>query len=120
MAKPDAFRFPDWDENLRSALTQETELFLESQLREDRSVIELLTANYTFLNERLAQHYGMSNVYGSHFRRVVLDDKWRTGLLGHGSILLVTSYPDRTPRLCAVNGYSKTCSTMSRLPRRPM
>ena len=83
MAKPDPFQFPDWDENLRAALTQETELFLESQLREDRSVIELLTANYTFLNERLAQHYGMSNVYGSHFRRVALDDERRTGLLGH-------------------------------------
>ena len=96
MAKPDPFQFPDWDENLRAALTQETELFLESQLREDRSVIELLTANYTFLNERLAQHYGMSNVYGSHFRRVALDDARRTGLLGHASILLVTSYPDRT------------------------
>src|SRR5262249_33015012 len=96
MARPDSFQFPDWDDNLRAALTKETELFLESQLRDDRSVGELLTANYTFLNERLARHYGIPNVYGNHFRRVTLPDGRRGGLLGHGSILLVTSFANRT------------------------
>jgi mono/diheme cytochrome c family protein len=96
MARPDSYQFPDWDDNLRTALAQETELFLENQLREDRSVGELLTANYTFLNERLARHYGISGVYGNHFRRVTLPDDKRGGLLGHGSILLVTSFANRT------------------------
>lgn len=95
-AKPDSFQFPDWDDNLRAALSQETELFLESQLREDRGVADLLTANYTFLNERLARHYGIPGVYGSHFRRVTLPDDKRGGLLGHGSLLLVTSFANRT------------------------
>jgi hypothetical protein len=96
MAKPDPFEFPDWDDNLRAAISQETELFLESQLREDRSVSDLITANYTFVNERLARHYGIPNVYGNHFRRVTLDDKQRAGLLGQASILLVSSYANRT------------------------
>ena len=94
---PDSYHFPEWDDDLRRAFIAETELFLEDQLRADRSVTELLTAPYTFLNERLAQHYGLSGVYGSHFRRVELPDAiHRGGLLGHGSILLVTSYPNRT------------------------
>jgi hypothetical protein len=96
LAKPDSFQFPDFDENLRQAMTEETELFLESQLREDRSVGELLTANYTYLNERLARHYGVPGVYGTHFRRVELTDPRRGGLLGQGSILLATSYANRT------------------------
>lgn len=96
MAKPDSFQFPEWDDNLRDALAQETELFLESQLREDHSVSDLLAANYTFLNERLARHYGISGIYGNHFRRVTLPDNRRGGLLGHGSILLVTSFANRT------------------------
>ena len=75
---------------------KETRLFIESQIREDRGVPELLSADYTFLNERLARHYGMPNVYGSRFRRVELGDEGRGGLLGHGSILTVTSYPNRT------------------------
>ena len=76
---------------------QETELFFDSVLREDRSVLDLLSANYTFLNERLAKHYGIPNVYGSRFRRVTLDeDSWRGGLLRQGSILTVTSYATRT------------------------
>src|SRR6185295_13184565 len=74
----------------------ETRLFLDSQLREDRSALELLTANYTFLNERLARHYGIPNVYGSHFRRVALPNESRAGLLGQGSVLMVTSYANRT------------------------
>jgi hypothetical protein len=93
---PDPDLFPDFDENLREAFQQETELFVESQLRENRSVPELLTADYTFLNERLARHYRISNVYGSRFRRVSFNDGQRGGLLGQGSILTVTSYPNRT------------------------
>ncbi len=93
---PDATQFPEFDDNLREAFRRETELFVESQLREDRSVRDLLGADYTFLNERLARHYGIPNIYGSHFRRVTYSDDRRAGLLGHGSILTVTSYPHRT------------------------
>jgi hypothetical protein len=93
---PDPKEFPEFDDSLREAFQRETELFVESQLREDRSVMELFTANYTFLNERLARHYQVPNVYGSHFRRVPLRDEARRGLLGHGSILTVTSYAHRT------------------------
>jgi mono/diheme cytochrome c family protein len=93
---PDLGEYPEFDENLREALQQETDLFLESMLREDRGVLDLLDADYTFLNERLARHYGIPNVYGSHFRRVTLSDETRHGLLGKGSILMVTSYPART------------------------
>jgi cytochrome c5 len=94
---PDANRkFPWFDDNLRTAFVRETELFLESQLLEDRSVVDLLTADYTFLNERLARHYGIPRVYGSHFRRVALTDRNRWGLLGKASILSVSSYPHRT------------------------
>jgi len=93
---PDQDVFPYFEENLREAFRLETELFFESQLREDRSVLELLSANYTFLNERLARHYGIPNVYGSHFRRVELETDQRRGLLGKGSILAVTSYANRT------------------------
>ena len=93
---PDANAYPDFDDNLRSAFERETELFLESQMRDDRPLEELLTARYTFLNERLARFYGVRNVYGAHFRRVPLGDPNRAGLLGHGSILTVTSYATRT------------------------
>jgi len=95
-ARPGIEDFPDFDENLRSAMLEETARFVESVVREDRNVMELLTADYTFLNERLARHYGVPNVYGSHFRRVSVTDDARRGLLGHGSILTVTSYPNRT------------------------
>ena len=94
---PDFTVFPDFDEALRRALRQETELFFESIIREDRSALDLLTANYTFVNERLAKHYGISNIYGSHFRRITLPpDSPRGGLLGQGSILAVTAYATRT------------------------
>ncbi|MEO7318762.1 MAG: DUF1592 domain-containing protein [Chthoniobacteraceae bacterium] len=94
---PDLRLFPDFDDNLRRAFRQETELFFESILREDHSVLDLLKADYTFLNERLAKHYGIPNVYGSQFRRIALDSKSeRGGLLRHGSILTVTSYANRT------------------------
>ena len=93
---PDEDLFPDFGEALRQAFQQETELFFESILREDRSVLEFLTADYTFVNERLARHYGIPNIYGSHFRRITLVDDARRGLLGHGSILTTTAYPTRT------------------------
>lgn len=96
-ATPDMRLFPDFDDNLRQALRQETELLFESIVSEDRSVLELLRARYTFLNERLAKHYGIPNIYGSRFRRVQLDEaSHRGGLLRHGSILTVTSYATRT------------------------
>jgi mono/diheme cytochrome c family protein len=94
---PDARMFPDFDDNLRQAFRQETELFFDSIVKEDRSVLDLLRANYTFVNERLARHYGIPNVYGSRFRRVTFgEDSVRGGLLGQGSILTVTSYANRT------------------------
>ena len=94
---PDELLFQDFDETLRAALRRETELFVDSVFRENRSVLDLLTANYTFLNERLARHYGMPNVAGSYFRRVTLPEgSVRGGLLGQGSILTITSYATRT------------------------
>jgi hypothetical protein len=96
-ASPDARTFPDFDDNLRQAFRRETELFVDSIMREDRSALDLLRANYTFVNERLAKHYGIPNVYGSRFRRVALDgDSVRGGILGQGSVLTVTSYANRT------------------------
>ncbi|HEV3216382.1 MAG TPA: DUF1592 domain-containing protein, partial [Vicinamibacterales bacterium] len=93
---PDQNEFPDFDDNLRQAFKRETELLFQSIIRENRNVTDLLTADYTFVNERLAAHYGIPNVYGSHFRRVKVTDDARKGLLGKGAILLVTSQPDRT------------------------
>ncbi len=94
---PDMRLFPDFDDNLRQALRRETELFVESVFRKDRSALDLLKADYTFLNERLAKHYGIPGVYGSHFRRVQVNDELhRGGLLRQGSILTVTSYATRT------------------------
>ena len=96
-ASPDARQFPDFDDNLRQAFRRETELFFQSIVSEDRSALDLLRADYTFVNERLARHYGIPNVYGSRFRRVSLgENSVRGGLLGHGSILTVTSYANRT------------------------
>ena len=88
--------FPEFDENLRQAFEQETKLFLESMLREDRPIPELLNADYTFANQRLALHYGIPDVYGSQFRRVQLTDENRKGLMSQGSILLLTAYANRT------------------------
>lgn len=94
---PDLRTFPDFDDNLRQAFRQETELFFESILREDRSVLDLIDADYTFLNERLAKHYEIPHVYGSRFRRVALEKgEKRGGLLRQGSILMATSYATRT------------------------
>jgi len=94
---PNVRLYPDFDDNLRQAFRQETELFVDSVVREDRSVLDLLKTNYTFLNERLAKHYGIPNVYGSRFRRVELGPSSRRGgLLRHGSILSVSSYATRT------------------------
>ena len=94
---PDLRLFPEFDDNLRQAFRRETELHFETVLREDRSVLDLLKADYTFLNERLAKHYGIPSVYGSQFRRVALDrNSERGGLLRQGSVLTVTSYATRT------------------------
>jgi hypothetical protein len=95
-ARPDGPTFPNFDDNLRQAYRRETEMLFESIMRENRSVVDLLNANYTFVNERLAKQYGIPNVYGSQFRRVTLTDPARFGLLGQGSVLTVTSYPNRT------------------------
>jgi hypothetical protein len=93
---PDPNEFPDFDDNLRQSLLTETEMFFGSIVNEDRNVLDLLNANYTFVNERLAQHYGIPDVYGPRFRRVTLTDEARRGLLGQGSVLTVTSYATRT------------------------
>jgi hypothetical protein len=96
--EPNSLLFPDWEDNLRQAFRRETEMFFESIIREDRNVMDLLTADYTFVNERLARHYGIPNIYGSRFRRVTLGPEFdvRRGLLGKGSFLAVSSLPERT------------------------
>ena len=88
--------FPEFDENLREAFQLETELFIDDQIRADRSILELLSADYSYINERLARHYGIPGIYGNRYRKVTLDDSQRGGLLSHGSLLTVTSYPNRT------------------------
>jgi len=93
---PDKNLFPDFDDNLRQSFERELELFVGSIVDENRSVLDLLTADHTFVNERLARHYGIANVYGSRFRRVTVGEEARKGLLGKGGILLVTSHADRT------------------------
>ncbi|MGV3590447.1 MAG: DUF1592 domain-containing protein, partial [Gammaproteobacteria bacterium] len=93
---PDTRTFPNFDDKLRQAFRTETEMFAQSIIRDDRSVVDFLDADYTYVNDRLAQHYGIPNIYGSHFRRVKVEDENRRGLLGHGSVLTVTSYPNRT------------------------
>ena len=95
-ASPNEFLFPNFGENLRRDFRRETELFFQSVLRENRSLLDFLTADYTFVNERLAKHYGIPNIYGGHFRRVTIPDENRRGLLGQGSFLTLTSLADRT------------------------
>ena len=94
--EPDPNIFPDFDDNLRDAMIKETQLFFESQVREDHGLLDLLRADYTYLNEQLARHYGVMNVYGDHFRKVAVTDPARQGLLGQASVLTVTSYAHRT------------------------
>src|SRR5678815_3539657 len=94
--RPDILAFPDFDDNIRDAFRRETELLFGNVLRNNRSVLELLSADYTFVNERLARHYGITGVYGSRFRRVPVTDPNRRGLLGHGSILAMTAVATRT------------------------
>ena len=94
--QPNSDLYPDFDDNLRQGFKRETELFFESVMREDRPVLDLMTADYTFLNERLAKHYGIPGIFGSRFRRVTLKDERRWGLLGKGSVLAVTSHAERT------------------------
>ncbi|HEY2018090.1 MAG TPA: DUF1588 domain-containing protein, partial [Bryobacteraceae bacterium] len=93
---PDLFLFPDFDKGLANSMLRETQLLFDSIMREDRSIVDLLTANYTFVDERLAKHYGIPNVLGNRFRRVALTDPNRLGILGHGSILTLTSTAIRT------------------------
>jgi hypothetical protein len=93
---PNSNEFPDFDDNLRQAFLRETELFFQSVIKEDRSILDLISADDTFINERLAKHYGIPDIYGSHFRRVTLHDEERKGLLGKGAVLMVTSHTDRT------------------------
>jgi hypothetical protein len=95
-SSPDLQVYPDFDDNLRRAFKEETTLFFDSIMREDRSVLDLLNADYTFVNERLARHYGIPGIYGSQFRRVKVPSDERRGILGQGAILTVTSYPNRT------------------------
>ncbi len=94
--QPNTDIFPDFDDNLRQGFRRETELLFHSVVQEDRSVLDLLTADYTFVNERLAKHYGIPGIYGSRFRRVSISDEARKGLLGQGSILALTSHAERT------------------------
>jgi hypothetical protein len=96
LLNPESTKFPWFDDNLRAAFVKEIELFLDAQLKEDRGVVDLLTSNETFLNEQLARHYGIPDIYGSHFRRVTLTNENRFGLLGKASVLAVTSYTTRT------------------------
>jgi hypothetical protein len=93
---PDPNVFPEFDENLRRAFQRETTMFVESQIAADRSILDLITADYSFVNERLAHHYGLRGVTGERFRRVTFSDRVRGGILGQGTVLMVTSYPDRT------------------------
>ena len=93
---PNSDLFPDFDDNLRQAFQREAELFFESIIREDRSVLDLMNADYTFVNERLARHYRIPNVFGSEFRRVRLEDQTRRGILGKGAVLMETSHPTTT------------------------
>ena len=93
---PDPAAFPEFDENLREAFQRETELFIDDQIRSDRSLRELLSADYTYVNERLAEHYGIPKIYGNRYRKVMLEGAERGGLFGHGSLMMVTSYPNRT------------------------
>ena len=94
--RPDPLLYPQWDDTLADAFRRETELFFDSLVREDRNVLDLITADYTFVNERLARHYDIPNVMGHHFRRIALPDEARRGILGHGSVLQLTSVADRT------------------------
>jgi len=94
--QPDPAAFPSWDENLRDAMAKETELWLESQMRDDRGVMDLLKTDYTFVNQRLAEHYGIKGIWGNEFRRVAVEDPRRRGLLGQASVMAVTAYPNRT------------------------
>jgi hypothetical protein len=108
--EPDALSFPYFDESLAASMARETELLFEHVVRADRPATELLTADYTFVNERLARHYGIAGVSGPEFRKVTYPDDRRRGLSGHGSILTLTSHGNRTSPVLAASGCSKCCS----------
>jgi hypothetical protein len=114
---PDLLLFPDFDDNVRKAFRRETELLFANVLREDHSVLELLNADYTFVNERLARHYGIEGVYGSRFRKVQLDDPNRYGLLGHGSLLSLTSAATRTSPI--IRGKFLISNLLNNPPKQP-
>src|SRR5437867_88569 len=116
---PDLLMFPDFDDNTRRAFRKETEMLFEYILRENRSVLELLSADYTFLNERLAKHYGVPGVYGERFRLVKLTDPNRFGLLGHGSILSLTALATRTSPVSRGGYVLKTFLNTLPLPAPP-
>ena len=116
---PDYLHYPQYDYKLSEALKRETELFFEYLIREDRSALELLTADYTFANERLAKHYNLPNVTGPEFRRVSLEGTERRGILGHGSILTLTSIADRTSPVQRGSGSWKCFSVAHRRHPRP-
>ena len=119
-ATPDTATYTAFDENLREAMWQETGLFLQNELREDRPVVNALRANYTFVNERLARHYGIPDVHGVHFRRVDYPDETRGGILGHASLLTITSYANRTsPVVRVASGCWRTSSARPPRRRRP-
>jgi hypothetical protein len=105
---PDLRLFPDFDDNLRQALREETELFFDSVVREDRSALTLLKADYTFLNERLARHYRIPNVFGSQFRRVTVSENGRGGLLRQGSVLALRRTRTAPRQSCAANLFWRT------------
>ena len=111
LVKPDPDRFPEFDEELREAMRRETQLFFETIVREDRPILDFIDGRFTFLNQRLARHYGIAGVEGDRFRRVRLKGDQRSGLLTHGSILTVSSYATRTSPVLRVSGYSRTSST---------
>ncbi len=111
---PDPIVFPNFDQSLKAAFTRELDLFIESIIDEDRNVTDLLVADHTFVNERLALHYGIPNIRGDRFRRVTLTDPNRFGLLGKGGILMVTSYPNRTAPCCAAHGFWRDYSALRR------
>ena len=116
--RPDERLFPDFDDSLRTAFKRETELFIDNVIRENHSALDLLTADYTYVNERLAKHYGIPHVYGPGFRRVTLTDDYRRGLLGQGSVLLLTSYSTVRRRSCAASTCWAICSARRRRRRR--
>ena len=117
--KPDPQRFPTVDDELLDDMRQETSMFVQAVIKEDRSVLDFLDAPFTFVNGILARHYGIPGVTGEEFQRVTLDGERRGGLMTQGAILTVSSYPRELLRRCAASGFSRTCSAPRRRRLRP-